>query len=126
MATCATIRPSYARVSGTAERYVREWLLNRIPTRLRFAMGAGVGLFLGLIGLKTAGIVVDSDAKLDSGKVSAQLVGQIDGAELKRWKTAPDSTEARAAFQVALKVNPHLEGIRELLDDLDPQLLMLH
>jgi tetratricopeptide (TPR) repeat protein len=34
--------------------------------------------------------------------------------------------EARAAFQVALKVNPHLEGIRELLDDLDPQLLMLH
>jgi Tfp pilus assembly protein PilF len=34
--------------------------------------------------------------------------------------------EARAAFQVALRVNPHLEGIRELLDDLDPQLLMLH
>jgi Flp pilus assembly protein TadD len=34
--------------------------------------------------------------------------------------------EARAAFQIALGVNPHLEGIRELLDDLDPQLLMLH
>jgi AGZA family xanthine/uracil permease-like MFS transporter len=31
---------------------------------LRFAMGAGVGLFLGLIGLKTAGIVVNSDATL--------------------------------------------------------------
>ncbi|WP_434423759.1 hypothetical protein [Nannocystis pusilla] len=50
--------------------------------------------------VRLAGIVVDSDAKLDSGKVSAQLVGQIDGAELKRWKTAPDSTEARAAFQI--------------------------
>lgn len=43
---------------------IREWLLNSIPTSLRFAMGAGVGLFLGLIGLKTAGIVVDSPATL--------------------------------------------------------------
>jgi predicted Zn-dependent protease len=34
--------------------------------------------------------------------------------------------EARAAFQVALKLNPHMEGIQELLEDLDPQLLMLH
>jgi len=43
---------------------IREWLLNSIPMSLRFAMGAGVGLFLGLIGLKTAGIVVDSQATL--------------------------------------------------------------
>jgi len=43
---------------------IREWLLNSIPISLRFAMGAGVGLFLGLIGLKTAGIVVDSPATL--------------------------------------------------------------
>ncbi len=43
---------------------VREWLLNSIPRSLRFAMGAGVGLFLGLIGLKTAGIVVASPATL--------------------------------------------------------------
>lgn len=34
--------------------------------------------------------------------------------------------EARAAFQIALSINPHLTGIRELLEDLDPQLLMLH
>ncbi|MCJ1884320.1 NCS2 family permease [Pseudomonas sp. LA21] len=43
---------------------IREWLLNSIPVSLRFAMGAGVGLFLGLIGLKTAGIVVASPATL--------------------------------------------------------------
>ncbi|MFL1454948.1 NCS2 family permease [Marinobacter sp. DUT-3] len=43
---------------------IREWLLNSIPMSLRFAMGAGVGMFLGLIGLKTAGIVVDSPATL--------------------------------------------------------------
>lgn len=43
---------------------IREWLLNSIPMSLRFAMGAGVGMFLGLIGLKTAGIVVANPATL--------------------------------------------------------------
>ena len=43
---------------------IRAWLLGAIPLSLRFAMGAGVGLFLGLIGLKTAGIVVPSEATL--------------------------------------------------------------
>lgn len=43
---------------------VREWLLNSIPLSLRHAMGAGVGLFLGVIGLKTAGIIVASPATL--------------------------------------------------------------
>ncbi len=43
---------------------VREWLLNSIPVSLRFAMGAGVGLFLGVIGLKTSGIIVASPATL--------------------------------------------------------------
>lgn len=43
---------------------IREWLLDSIPMSLRYAMGAGVGLFLGLIGLKSAGIVVDNPATL--------------------------------------------------------------
>lgn len=43
---------------------VREWLLNSIPVSLRYAMGAGVGLFLGIIGLKTSGIIVDSPSTL--------------------------------------------------------------
>jgi Flp pilus assembly protein TadD len=34
--------------------------------------------------------------------------------------------EARVAFRVALTLNPHLEGLRELIDELDPQTLMLH
>jgi hypothetical protein len=34
--------------------------------------------------------------------------------------------EARAAFQVALSLNPHLQGLREIIDDLNPQTLMLH
>jgi tetratricopeptide (TPR) repeat protein len=34
--------------------------------------------------------------------------------------------EARAAFQVALAINPHLPGIRALVEELSPDLLMLH
>jgi tetratricopeptide (TPR) repeat protein len=34
--------------------------------------------------------------------------------------------EAKAAFQVALAINPHLEGLREIIDDLNPEALMLH
>ncbi|PSW18298.1 NCS2 family permease [Photobacterium sanctipauli] len=45
---------------------VREWIIESIPESLRFAMTAGVGLFLGLIGLKTAGIVVENPATLVS------------------------------------------------------------
>ncbi|MDX1266076.1 MAG: NCS2 family permease [Oceanisphaera sp.] len=43
---------------------IREWVLDAIPESLRFAMTAGVGLFLGLVGLKTAGIVVPSEATM--------------------------------------------------------------
>jgi AGZA family xanthine/uracil permease-like MFS transporter len=41
---------------------LRQWMLNSIPMNLRIAMGAGVGLFVGFIGLKTGGIIVQNDA----------------------------------------------------------------
>lgn len=37
---------------------LREWMLDSIPKSLRLAMTAGVGLFLGFIGLRFTGIVV--------------------------------------------------------------------
>ncbi len=43
---------------------VREWIINSIPQSLRHALAAGVGLFLAIIALKTAGLVVDSPATL--------------------------------------------------------------
>ena len=43
---------------------VRRWLIEGIPMSLRSAIAAGIGLFLGLIGLKNAGIVVDNPATL--------------------------------------------------------------
>ena len=41
---------------------LRQWMLNSIPMNLRIAMGAGVGLFIGFIGLKTGGIIIQNDA----------------------------------------------------------------
>jgi AGZA family xanthine/uracil permease-like MFS transporter len=43
---------------------VREWLVNAIPRNLKLGMAAGIGLFLGFIALKNAGIVVDHPATL--------------------------------------------------------------
>ena len=37
---------------------IREALINALPQSLKFSIAAGIGLFLGLIGLKSAGIVV--------------------------------------------------------------------
>ena len=43
---------------------LREWMLVSIPWNLRIAMGAGIGLFVGMIGLKNGGISVDHPATL--------------------------------------------------------------
>ncbi len=43
---------------------LREWVINSIPRSLKLGIGAGIGLFLAIIGLRDAGIVVDSPATL--------------------------------------------------------------
>ncbi|WP_240666783.1 NCS2 family permease [Longirhabdus pacifica] len=43
---------------------VREKIINAIPEGLKNAAAAGIGLFIAFIGLKSAGIVVNSDATL--------------------------------------------------------------
>ncbi|HBX57721.1 NCS2 family permease [Pseudomonas sp. UBA2684] len=56
---------------------IREWIINSIPLELRSAIAAGIGLFLALIALQSAGIVVDNPATLvgmgDLSKPSALL-----------------------------------------------------
>ena len=42
----------------------REWLINAIPLSMKLGIGAGIGLFLGLLGLRGMGLVVDSPATL--------------------------------------------------------------
>jgi AGZA family xanthine/uracil permease-like MFS transporter len=41
---------------------LRRWMLDSISLNLRVAMGAGVGLFIGFIGLKSGGIIVANGA----------------------------------------------------------------
>lgn len=41
---------------------IRRWLIAGIPTSMRSAIAAGIGMFLGLIALKNSGIVVDNPA----------------------------------------------------------------
>lgn len=41
---------------------IRRWLISGIPTSMRSAIAAGIGLFLAIIAMKSSGIVVASDA----------------------------------------------------------------
>tara|TARA_B100000989_G_scaffold39751_1_gene25219 strand:- start:1507 stop:2796 length:1290 start_codon:yes stop_codon:yes gene_type:complete len=41
---------------------LRKWMLESIPYNLRIAMGCGVGLFVGFIGLKSGGLIVANEA----------------------------------------------------------------
>tara|TARA_B100000029_G_scaffold13645_1_gene14342 strand:+ start:5200 stop:6489 length:1290 start_codon:yes stop_codon:yes gene_type:complete len=43
---------------------LRQWMLNSIPFNLRIAMGAGVGLFIGMIGLRNGGIITSNEVTL--------------------------------------------------------------
>ena len=43
---------------------LREKLINAIPIELKYAVGAGIGLFITFIGLQTSGIIVNNDATL--------------------------------------------------------------
>ena len=43
---------------------VREMILDSIPNNLRYAISAGIGMFIAFIGLKNAGIIVDNKATL--------------------------------------------------------------
>ncbi len=59
---------------------IREWLINTIPLSLKLGIGAGIGLFLGLIGLEDMGLVVANPATLvtmgnvDAAKTAALLL----------------------------------------------------
>ena len=62
---------------------IRAWIINSIPRSQKLAIAAGIGLFLGFIGLKSAGIVADHPAtfvtvgKLTSPPVLLAFLGLI-------------------------------------------------
>ena len=62
---------------------VREAIVKAIPINLRYAVGAGIGLFIAFIGLQNAGVIVNSDATLvvlgdiTSGSAPLAMMGLI-------------------------------------------------
>ena len=44
--------------------HLREWVINSIPKSLKLAIAAGIGLFLAIIGLKSAGLITAHPATL--------------------------------------------------------------
>ena len=59
---------------------LREAIVNAIPTSLKNAIGAGIGLFIAFIGLQNAGIIANNDATLVSlGEITkgSPLLGLI-------------------------------------------------
>ena len=61
----------------------RKAILNSIPLNLRYAIGAGIGLFIAFIGLQNAGVVVNNDSTLialgdvASGSPLLALIGLV-------------------------------------------------
>ena len=54
---------------------IRAWIINSIPKSLKLGIGAGIGLFLAIIGLEIMGVVVDHPATLVTlGNVKHPLV----------------------------------------------------
>ncbi|RKD71238.1 AGZA family xanthine/uracil permease-like MFS transporter [Sinobaca qinghaiensis] len=54
---------------------VREKVINAIPAQLKYAVGAGIGLFIAFIGLKNAGIVVaDESTVVGLGSITEPTV----------------------------------------------------
>jgi AGZA family xanthine/uracil permease-like MFS transporter len=62
---------------------IRETIINAIPQGLKYAVGAGIGLFIAFIGLKNANIIVSNDAtfvalgSFEDGNVLLALFGII-------------------------------------------------
>ena len=53
----------------------RQWIINSIPKSMKFGVGAGIGLFLAIIGLKNAGVVVaDENTLVTLGNISSTPV----------------------------------------------------
>lgn len=62
---------------------IREAIVNAIPVNLRYAIGAGIGLYIAFIGVQNAGIIVNSDSTLvtlgdiTSGSPLLALIGLL-------------------------------------------------
>lgn len=113
---------------------VREAVVNAIPRGLKFAISAGIGLFLGFIALQNAGFVADHPVTLltlgDLGKPEAQLAafGFILLIGLAAWRVTGAviiAILATALLGMALGVSPFDGRIVSLPPDPSPTFLQM-
>lgn len=112
---------------------VREWIIDTIPMSQKIAISAGIGLFLGIIALKDAGIVVASPATLvtlgdlKSPATLLAIGGFLAMVALDRRQVPGAIIIAvlgTAATGIALRVSP-FAGIASLPPSLGPTFLAL-
>lgn len=70
---------------------LRKMIINSIPACLKSAIGAGIGLFIALVGLLGSGIIVAADNLVDLGNITAPaplltIIGLIITGVLLAWK----------------------------------------
>ena len=112
---------------------VRRWIIEAIPQGLKLAIAAGIGLFLGIIALRNAGIIEDSEATLVTvGELTApgpvlSLLGFCAIAALAARRGAGGRAHRDAGVAVAGLVLGVSEwrGIASLPPDPTPTLLAL-
>ena len=112
---------------------IREWIVNAIPQSQKMAISAGVGLFLGIIALKNAGIVVGSpDTLVTLGDVKAPATLLAIGGFL--LMVALDGRRVPGAIIIAILVTTAVgvglgvspfAGVASLPPSLDPTFLKL-
>jgi len=113
---------------------IRQLIISAIPPQLFAAVAGGIGLFIGLIGMKNAGIIVTSPAtsvtlgNLHSPAAALALFGLVVTAGLAAWKVrgailigiAATTLAAWATGQVAFKPEPYdLTAIGQVAFQLD-------
>ena len=59
---------------GLSVTPARKYIINSIPRSMKLGVGAGIGLFLAIIGFKNAGIVVDQCGKSYSFVISTKII----------------------------------------------------
>ena len=112
---------------------VREWIADAIPQSQKLAISAGIGLFLGIIALKNAGIVVaDPDTLVTLGSLKTApavlaAAGFLVMVALDAWRVPGAiiiAILATTAGGIALHVSP-FGGVFALPPSLTPTFLQL-
>jgi len=113
---------------------VRAWIINSIPRSQKLAIAAGIGLFLGFIGLKSAGIVAHHPVtfvtvgKLTSAPVLLAFLGLVIMIALDYRKITGSIIIGILLVAIAgflLGVSPAPSGIMSIPPSIAPVLLQL-